>query len=461
MSRKRTYGTVDVERIDVVAIIQLLTVGCIVAIDVAKTKFVAAIATATGEVLRLIRFEHPRQTKAFLGVIQSLHDSKREPRVVMEPTGTYGDALRHQCHERGVPVQMVSPKHTRDFAEVLDGVPSTHDAKAAVVIAKLAALKKARCWKPSDEATRDLRALLDRRSPASRTASLYYGHLEAMLARHWPEFSLQVDLHGQRSWMKLLQLFPCPRAIASAKDEVSALLHQASRGRLGAERIEAIVESARTTWGVPMTGGEKDKLASIARRIEEATHELDAIDKKLADAIAQNPMAIRIAKVVGPACAAAIISHVGNVAEFLNASAVEKAMGLNLKERSSGNDKGEFTIGITKRGSSHVRQLLFLAALRFVKENAVALAWYRGRSAHRSGQKKKAIVAVMRKLARALFHVARGADFDATKLFDVRRLDLPENNDSATTGASEPLTASPLSRPKPRRKEGGVVQATT
>jgi len=36
----------------------------------------------------------------------------------------------------------------------------------------------------------------------------------------------------------------------------------------------------------------------------------------------------------------------------------------------------------------------------------------------------KAIVAVMRKVARALWHVARGETFDVTKLFDVRRLDL-------------------------------------
>ncbi|NOU33826.1 MAG: hypothetical protein HOO96_38525, partial [Polyangiaceae bacterium] len=60
--KKRTYSTVDVEQIELLPILQLLTVGCIVAVDVAKTKFVAAIATAAGQVVRLVRFEHPRQT---------------------------------------------------------------------------------------------------------------------------------------------------------------------------------------------------------------------------------------------------------------------------------------------------------------------------------------------------------------------------------------------------------------
>ena len=36
----------------------------------------------------------------------------------------------------------------------------------------------------------------------------------------------------------------------------------------------------------------------------------------------------------------------------------------------------------------------------------------------------KAVVAVMRKLARALWHVGQGKRFDAAKLFDVSRLGL-------------------------------------
>ena len=38
--------------------------------------------------------------------------------------------------------------------------------------------------------------------------------------------------------------------------------------------------------------------------------------------------------------------------------------------------------------------------------------------------KVRAVVAVMRKLVMALWHVARGAEFDARKLFDVRRLEV-------------------------------------
>jgi hypothetical protein len=75
-------GATDVEQLDVPALLLLTTVGCIVAIDVAKTKFVAAIATAAGEVLRLVKFEHPRQTAAFMALLRALQQAERKPLVL-------------------------------------------------------------------------------------------------------------------------------------------------------------------------------------------------------------------------------------------------------------------------------------------------------------------------------------------------------------------------------------------
>jgi hypothetical protein len=74
---------VDVEHFDLAAVLPLVTVGCIVSIDVAKTKFVAAIATAAGDVQKLVKFEQSRQTAAFLGLLRSLQQAERRPVVVM------------------------------------------------------------------------------------------------------------------------------------------------------------------------------------------------------------------------------------------------------------------------------------------------------------------------------------------------------------------------------------------
>jgi transposase len=444
MKKKRTYGSVDVEKIDVLAMVQLLTVGCIVAVDVAKSKFVAALATAAGEVLRILRFEHPRQTQAFLRVVEALQASKLEPRVVMEPTGTYGDALRYQCHLRGVRVEMMSPKHTHDFAEVLDGVPSMHDPKATVALAKLANLRPGKAWTPDVVDKRELRALMDRRWPMTKTQSLYFGHLEGMLARHWPELDGLVKVREQRSWMVLLQRYPGPHLVAASGEEAASTLRKASQGRLAAACIQAVAESARTTLGVPMVREEEQRLRFLVEQIERETRGLDAVDDEIAKRVHRDPVMSQVAVVVGPACAAAIYSHLGSPLAYESAKALEKAIGLNLKVKSSGEQDGK--VHITKRGPAQVRQLLYLAVLRLVQSNPIAATWYRARSSYGDKSKQRALVAVMRKLTRALWHVAHGSRFDASKLFDVRRLKLDE-----TVHAPRP--------PFTRRDHGGEPQA--
>ena len=454
MKRKRSYSATDVEQIDMAALLQLITVGCIIAIDVAKTKFVAAIATAAGEVLKLVKFEHPRQTAAFVKMLRAIQEAESKPVVVMAPTGTYGDAVRYQCHALGLPVHMMPPKHSHDFAEVMDGVPSMHDPKAATVLAKLQAIKPARVWSPDSEARRDLRAWVDQRSPIARTLAIYHGHLEAMVARHWPEFQAHVDVYGQRSWTALLKQFPGPQEVAAASDAACEILRKASRGHFSSSRSQALMTSAKTTTGVPMTPGERERLRVIAEQVELQTRRLDAIDAKLAELVTADVVLARLAAVVGPACAASLGSLVGSPLDFPNARALEKAMGLNLKEKSSGNVKGY--MHITKRGPGPVRHLLFMAGLRLMKEDATALAWCHARKGYQSGQKIKAVVALMRKVARALWHVARGATFDATKLFDTRRLDLQSPSTDRSTVKAAPR--SPASR-APEPYQGGAATA--
>ena len=99
-------------------------------------------------------------------------------------------------------------------------------------------------------------------------------------------------------------------------------------------------------------------------------------------------------------------------------------MGLNLKEKSSGTIQGQ--LKITKRGPSRVRQYLWLAVFRWIQIDPIANAWYQRKKQRDGGRASRAAVALMRKLAKALFHVGRGAIFDSKKLFDIRRLQLSE-----------------------------------
>jgi transposase len=141
--------------------------------------------------------------------------------------------------------------------------------------------------------------------------------------------------------------------------------------------------------------------------------------EELSDAV---PSTEAMGQVVGKATAAVLGCEVGDPLEFSTAAAYEKSTGLNLKIRSSGKYKGQ--LKITKRGSGYARQQLYMAVLRLLQWDPVVQAWYQRKVKRDGGKKKKAVVALMRKLIRALWYVARGDRFDSRKLFDVKRLGL-------------------------------------
>ncbi len=82
--------------------------------------------------------------------------------------------------------------------------------------------------------------------------------------------------------------------------------------------------------------------------------------------------------------------------------------------------------------------MLYMAALRWIKSDPVARAWYTRRTGI---YRKPAVIALMRKMIRALWHLARGNAYDASKLFDTRLLDLTKP--AVVTDAPEPVDAVP------------------
>jgi len=90
-------------------------------------------------------------------------------------------------------------------------------------------------------------------------------------------------------------------------------------------------------------------------------------------------------------------------------------MGLNLVERSSGQYQGR--LRISKRGSARARQWLYFAALRLV-QNCGVRPWYEAKKARDEDDARRVIVAVMRKLVMALYHVGvRNEEFRPRRLF--------------------------------------------
>jgi len=412
--KKRVYRKTRIEDVQLEGVSTALSGPRIVfAVDVAKEKMVGVLVDAGTGAAVTIAWRNPVQNGAVAELLGELRRLGRSVEVVMEASGSYGDVLRYRLGQEGYPVYRVSGKRAHDLAEVHDGVPSLHDAKSAAIIAKLHLDGASAPWPDTPVAEKRMKATLS-------TMEMYHDHhlrlihqLEGWLARHWPEVTGLLELTAA-TLLALLGRIGGPKEVAERPEAVRELLHGLGHGLVGAEKIAAVIESARTTAGVPMDDAELAALQALASEAHRALKQFKNIKSRV-EALSTEGAANEMAPVTGKATAVVLIADAGDPREYPAARAYLKALGLNLKEKSSGTIKGSVTI--TKRGPSRARQWLWLAVLRWVQKDENAAAWYRAKVARDGGKKVKAIVALMRKLARALFHVARGEAFDSGKLF--------------------------------------------
>jgi hypothetical protein len=419
--KKRIYRKVSVNDFQPQTISHADLGGRLVfAVDIAKVDMVAAFAAPDGRVLHTICWKAPNENPAVLAILRGYRAAGLAIEVVMEPSGTYGDVFRHQLKKDDFSAFMVSGKRTHDAREIFDGVPSLHDAKSAAIIAKLHAeglSTRVAEDQPERSQLRAAIAIMDLHQ--ERYLQLVH-RLEGWLARHWPELPSVLELTSS-SLMALLARVGGPADVAGQPECARKLLLGISHRLLAHDKVDAVIASATTSVGVPMIGLERDALMTIADEAYRA-HRAFAFAKTRVDKLAASTPAAALAPVVGHTTAAVVYAEVGDPRSFGCARAFVKAIGLNLKEKSSGTIKGQ--VKITKRGPSRVRQFLWLAVFRWIQDDPIANAWYQRKKQRDGGRSSRAAVALMRKLAKALYHVGRGSTFDSGKLFDVDRLKL-------------------------------------
>jgi transposase len=418
--KKRMYRAVDVKRVDwerlsATAAGQRVVVG----VDVAKERPFAAVRVEGGEVVLLWKWRQPWENTQVVEKLSGLGASSVE--VVMEPSGTYGDALRSQLEGAGIEVFRVSPKRCHDYAEVYDGVPSHHDGKSAVLLADLHVQGKSKRWPVASAEDRERAATLAAWGLYFGTFQRCVNRLEAQLARYWPEVTELLALDSA-TLLELLMAYGDPRQVAASAAGARRRMRQVGGGFLSSAKIEVVLASAGETIGMEMVAGERRWLKELVREVRRLQKELYRVKRRIRRQVAEDPSTRQISEVVGESTALGLRVSAGDPRDYPSAASYLKGLGLNLKVRSSGKFKGQ--LRLSKRGPGLARQLLYMAVLRWIQKDRIARQWYERKVARDGGLRRKALTAMMRKLARGLWHVGRGEVFDSRRLFDVRRLGL-------------------------------------
>lgn len=413
--KSKAYRAVDVNRVDLGEWLRGRAEALVHAgLDIGKEFIFCTLRWSGTDFERPWRARNPSEVGRLAELLREVGCGRRLV-VAMEPTGTYGDALRQALERQGVTVHRVSPKNAADYAEVFDGVPSQHDGKDAAVVAELAA--QGRCWSwplpQPTEAEQEVAYHVHWLDGQRRQMMVWCGRVEGLLSRHWPEATSVLPLTSG-TLLRCLAKYGGPADLAAAVDGVACVRSWGGR-RLSGEKAQALVTSACQTAGVSMGRWEEEQLRRSAEQIRSCRREMQASQRRLRELTHGHAEIEAMGRVVGVATACVLWSELGDPRLYSCGAAYRKAMGLNLAERSSGKWVGK--LKISKRGSSRVRRWLYMAALRWLKHEPVR-SWYVSQKAARRGEGKPAVVGVMRKLALALYRVAgRGEAFDPKQLY--------------------------------------------
>lgn len=410
--KKRTYRTKNVNKIDWLQLKTGLSGNEIsLAIDIAKEYQYAVLADEESGVFESIRWQHPQQTPVLIDALKNLCCPVT---VIMESTSTYGDALRYQFRARGFTIHQASAKRVHDASEVYDGVPSLHDAKSASILSRFYRDGLTKVWVELSEEERNLSALRREYEMHQSQYQRNQNRLEAYLSRHWPEVGVFLSLDSA-ALEGLLQQYGSAQIIAENAEQATREMRSRGGNLLSQEKIDKVISSASSTLGVPCTEAERAYMQALATEMGHSRQQKSRAKRALEAQVEGDSELEALSALLGRVTTAVMLSLNLDPRKYSCARTFQKAMGLNLREKSSGRYVGQ--LKLTKRGSAKARTYLYFAALRLLQNDVGVKQWYQTKLDPKV--KMKTVIALMRKLSKAMWHVARGEKFNAQKLFNL------------------------------------------
>ncbi len=432
MANRRNYRRVEVNKVPRERLRETAlsrgNVGTAIGLDIGKNELVAVVRWPDGAFEPPWKVSNPKEITVLVDLLLMLKEICDSLTIGLESTGTYGDAVRFAMTQAGLEVHRVSGKAVADYKEIFDGVPSQHDGKDAAMIAELTHFRKGTPWPyvAPNEADEEMRHQIQRFVAYSNEKTRWLNRIEAIWARHWPELTGLLTLDSA-TILQICVHYGSPAGLA-ADEQARQNLRRWGGGPLKAAKIDAIIESARKSSGLPMPAGTIAWLQEIGREVQVCRESIAQCQKTLERLAESNHEMQPYVKSVGAVSLCAIWVTAGNPRNYDSSGAFLKAIGLNLKELSSGKRNGQ--LAITKRGPSLARKVLYFWALRAVQRPELK-EWYfnfkrvgsGSRSKNSEHRKMKGLVAMMRKLARGLWYACKhDAPFDYAKVFPGRPL---------------------------------------
>ncbi|WP_435921440.1 IS110 family transposase [Paenibacillus sp. DYY-L-2] len=336
----------------------------------------------------------------------------------IEPTGHYWFPLAAYLKEQGIKIVVVNPHHVNKSKELEDNSQTKSDYKDAKVIADL--IRNGKYSEPNlpTKEYADLRILMNLREKMSVSLTQVKGRIVNWFDRFFPEYTGVFKVWEGKASLMTLREFPLPAEIVAkgSRGVLERWKTDVKRG-VGIKRAEKLVAAASTSIG--LTEGveaARIELAVLLQQYDLFSEQLETTMAKVLEILESIPGTAQMLSVpgIGVVTVAGFLAEVGDIHNYDHGQQIIRLAGLNLKENSSGKRKGR--TGISKRGRSRLRALLFRAVMPMVAKNPAfkALHHYYTTRSHNPLKKKQSIIALCGRLVRILFTLGtKQKEYDA------------------------------------------------
>ena len=336
--------------------------------------------------------------------------------IACEPTGHYWFNLYDFLKKYDVKLVLVAPQHVKHSKEMDDNTQRKDDRKDPIVIAKL--VPEGRYMEPyiPEGIYAELRAAFNRRCDLSEALTRNSNRMTRWFDVYFPEYRTVFKGSDALSGYMVLKRAPLPADVLELGVKgICQIWREAKLRGAGEKRAQKLVDAA--TQSIGLKGG-----TAVRQELWQLIEERELLDKQHSDIMAlieeilkQIPGADRLLSVpgAGVVTVAGFLSEVGDINRFSDPKQIQKLAGLAVVENSSGKRKG--LPGISRRGRSRLRWVLYLAAMSMVKNNKEMKTYHRYYTTRKKNPLKKiqSLMAIAGRIARIFYGILKnGTDYD-------------------------------------------------
>lgn len=417
-------------------IMQITDETLVIGVDIAKkVHFARAFDWRGIEVDKTINFKASSSGfTEFLEWARKTAEKNKKNKIVVgiEPTGHYWYTFAQTVMAEGVMLVQVNPFHVKNTKELDDNTPSKSDRKDPKTIAML--VKDGRYqipYMPKGNYA-ELRKTNNLREEWLKKMWSIKNKVQRWLDIHFPELLDVFSTWEGKTGVITLERMGLPTKITEyTAEEILTIWREEVKRGVGIKKAQQLLETAADSVGIKEGLEMADyEIRLLMKEYKEISEVMNDLEKKLEAIVMTIPGAVNFLEIkgIGIKTVAGFFAEVGDITRFTHCKQIIKLAGLNIRENSSGDHKGQTTI--TKRGRSRLRALLFRAILPMTAKNEEFNGLHKYYTTRKENPLKKmqSLVVLCCKLIKVVYKlVTEDVKYDPKKMLkDIHRDETPK-----------------------------------